>query len=370
MSRKKRLKLKEHQLYTVLPPVWKKLKRENHIDRIYRFRARRIERMSRLFAFGYWLQETVYAGKIHNINLQKHPPVFILGLWRSGTTHLHYAMARDPQFGFLNNHQAFTFNMALLSGDKLNPLFNVFVPGKRPQDNVKLTLNEPAEEEQPFSTMTTRSAIHSFYFPENQSYFRKYHLFENISEEEKAAWKRDYLFLLKNIALYSGKQQLLLKNPHNTGRVKELLELFPSAKFIFIHRDPATVFRSTKKLYNRTIHSQFLQFAGQRTIEKLIINNNREIIDKYLRERSMIPESNLLEIAYSDLERAPWETIRNIYTKLELGGLDQAEPMIREYLDSVRNYSKNRYAALHGRTHNKLRQEWKNIYETWGYRHN
>jgi hypothetical protein len=215
--------------------------------------------------------------------------------------------------------------------------------------------------------MTTRSAIHSFYFPENQSYFRKYHLFENISEEEKAAWKRDYLFLLKNIALYSGRQQLLLKNPHNTGRVKELLELFPKAKFIFIHRDPATVFRSTKKLYNRTIYSQFLQFAGQRKIEKLIINNNREIIDKYLRERHMIPEGNLLEIAYSDLENAPWETIRNIYTRLELGGLDQAEPMIREYLESVSDYRKNQYADLHGRTRRKLNEEWKTMYDTWGY---
>lgn len=367
MARKKRLKLKEHQLYTVLPSVWKRLKKENHIDRIYRFRARRIERMSRLFTFGSWLQDTIYSEKIRQISLADHPPVFILGLWRSGTTHLHYAMARDPQFGYLNNHQAFTFNMALLSGDKLNPLFDVFVPGRRPQDNVKLTLDEPAEEEQPFSTMTTRSAIHSFYFPENQSYFRKYHLFEGISEAEKKAWQRDYLFLLKNIALYSGKHNLLLKNPHNTGRAKELLELFPDAKFIFIHRDPGKVFRSTKKLYNRTIQSQFLQFAGQRTIERLIIENNREIIEKYLRERSLIPEGNLIEIAYRDLQSAPWETIREIYSKLNIGGLEQAEPMIMEYLHSVRDYRKNRYTELGGKTRKRLREEWKMLYDTWGY---
>lgn len=367
MSRKKRLKLKEHQLYTVLPSVWKKLRKENHIDRIYRFRARRIERMSRLFTLGFWLQESIYTEKINAVTLEDHPPVFILGLWRSGTTHLHYAMARDPQFGYLNNHQAFTFNMAQLSGDKLNALFDVFVPGRRPQDNVKLTLDEPAEEEQPFSTMTTRSAIHSFYFPDNQSYFRKYHLFEGVSEEEKAAWKRDYLFLLKNIALYNGKNQLLLKNPHNTGRIRELLELFPNAKFIFLHRDPATVFRSTKKLYNRTVTSQFLQFAGQRTIERLIIENNRKIIEKYLRERALIPEGNLVEIAYNDLENASWQTIEKIYTKLGLPGLDRAAPGIREYLDSVRGYQKNEYATLPGKTRKRLSVEWELLYSTWGY---
>jgi len=349
MARNKRLKLREHQLYTVLPTVWKRLKLENHIDRIYWFRARRIERMSSLFTFGYWLQDTIYSDKIQNTNLEQ--PIFILGLWRSGTTHLHYAMARDPQFGYLSNHQAFTFNMALLSGDRLNPLFDLFVPKKRPQDNVRLTLNDPAEEEQPFSTMTTRSAIHSFYFPGNQCYFRKYHLFEDISAGEKSAWQQDYLFLLKNIALYSGKSRLLLKNPHNTGRVRELLELFPDAKFIFIHRDPATVYRSAKKL----------------TIEKLIIENNREIIDKYLKERIMIPDGNLVEIAYRDLETAPWDTIQKIYTCLGLSGLDQAEPSIREYLDSVSNYRKNRYSPLPSKTRIKLEKDWNKLYTTWGY---
>lgn len=367
MARKKRLKLKEHQLYTVLPSVWKRLKQENHIDRIYRFRARRIERMSGLFTFGYWLQDTIYSEKIHNIDLEQHPPVFILGLWRSGTTHLHYAMARDPQFGYLSNHQAFTFNMALLSGDRLNPLFDLLVPGKRPQDNVRLTLSEPAEEEQPFSTMTTRSAIHSFYFPQNQRYFRKYHLFEDISEKDKTGWQQDYLFLLKNIALYNEKNKLLLKNPHNTGRVRELLELFPDAKFIFIHRDPATVYRSTKKLYNRTVTSQFLQFAGQRTIEKVIIENNRDIIDKYLKDRMLIPDGNLVEIAYSDLETAPWNTIRKIYAGLNLDGLNEAEPAVRKYLDSVTNYRKNRYAPLSSKTRIKLLKEWEKLYTTWEY---
>lgn len=367
MPRKKRLKVKEHQLYTVLPAVWKQLKRENRIDRVYRFRARRIENLSRLFAFAFWLQDTLFREKIHQVPLKNHPPLFILGIFRSGTTHLHYALARDPQFGYLTNHQAFTFNMALLSRDKLNKLFDIFVPSRRPQDNVKITLVEPAEEEQPLSTLTTRAAIHSFFFPQNESYFRKYHLFEDISEEEKEAWKRDYLFLLKNIALYSGKNDLLLKNPHSTGRVKELLEMFPQAKFVFIHRHPETVFRSMKKLYNRTIQSQYLQFIGQRQIEKKIIENNARVMEKYLRDRTLIPGGNLVEVAYDDLENDPMGTIEHIYASLGLGGLETARPHIREYLDSVSGYRKNRYRPLHHRTAQKLRREWAMWYEEWGY---
>ena len=367
MARKKRLKVKEHQLYTALPSVWRKLKKENTIDRVYHFRARRIERMTSLFTFGSWLQNTIYHDKIREVSFRDHPPLFILGLWRSGTTHLHYALARDQQFGYLNNHQAFTFNVSLLSGDKLNKLFDIFVPGKRPQDNVQLTLDEPAEEEQPMSTFTTRSPIHAFYFPRNPSYFRKYHLFEDISDKEKEAWKQDYLFLLKTIALYNKKNDLLLKNPHNTGRVKELLELFPDARFIFIHRDPATVFKSTKKLYNRTVSSQFLQFAGQRFIEKTIIENNARIIHKYLDERSLIPPGNLIEIPYTDLAKNPMETIENIYSTLGIGGLKKAAPAIAEYLQSVRGYKKNRYKPLNQQTERTLRSEWAAWYREWDY---
>ena len=105
MGRKKRFKVKEHQLYTVLPKVWKELKRENRIDKLYRFRARRIEFLSRLFASGFFIQRVLYSKRIRKISLEEHPPVFILGLWRTGTTHLHYLMARDSQFGYLKNHQ-------------------------------------------------------------------------------------------------------------------------------------------------------------------------------------------------------------------------------------------------------------------------
>ncbi len=368
MTRKRRFKVREHQLYTVLPKVWKKLKQENQIDHPYRFRARRISFYSKLFSPGFLLQRILFSKKVLKISLEDHPPIFILGLWRTGTTHLHYLMARDTRFGYLKNHQAFTFNFSLLSLDRLNKVLSIFVPGKRPQDNVKVTLDDPAEEEQALSTTTTRSSIHSFFFPQNNTYFTKYHLFEGISEQEKDEWKRDYLFLLKNIAYYSKKKTLLLKNPHNTGRVKELLELFPQAKFIFIHRDPYTVFRSTKKLYNRMISSQLLQFFSQAEIEQLILHNNAKILHKYLRERAMIPEGNLIEIGFEALDKAPLETIETIYKVLNLEGLEDARPGIEAYLASVSQYSRNTYLPLPQELKNKLHKVWDFWFEEFGYK--
>jgi len=367
MGRKRRFKVKEHQLYTVLPKVWKELKRENEIDKIYRSRARRISFLSRIFALGFFFQKLFFSKKIQKISFEGHPPIFILGLWRTGTTHLHYLMARDARFGYLNNHQAFTFNFALFSLDRLNKILSIFVPGKRPQDDVQVTLNDPAEEEQAFSTTSTRSSIHSFYFPANRTYVNKYHLFNGITDQEKDEWKKDYLYVLKNIAYYGKKKDLLLKNPHNTGRVKELLELFPDAKFIFIHRDPYTVFRSTKKLYNRMISSQVLQHCGQAEIENMIIDENAQILRKYLRERVLVPEGKLVEIGFEELENSPLETLESIYRKLNLKGFEDARPGMNAYLDSVKQYKRNIYRPLSKRILKRIHSEWEFWFREFGY---
>ena len=45
------------------------------------------------------------------------PPIFILGHWRSGTTHLHNVMCQDPQFGYVTMLQAM-FPKSFMSKDR------------------------------------------------------------------------------------------------------------------------------------------------------------------------------------------------------------------------------------------------------------
>ncbi|MDZ7820331.1 MAG: sulfotransferase [Candidatus Marinimicrobia bacterium] len=115
------------------------------------------------------------------------------------------------------------------------------------------------------------------------------------------------MYLLKNISLYNEGKPLLLKNPHNTSRVKELLELFPDAKFIFLHRDPYTTFTSMMHLFNTVVRTQFFQKISDAEIRELVIHIFRGTLRKYVNDRSLIPEGNLMEVAYSDLSDDPWE---------------------------------------------------------------
>jgi hypothetical protein len=257
--------------------------------------------------------------------------------------------------------------MSLLSFKKLNRFLDVFVPGRRPQDDVKLTLDDPAEEEQPFSTMTHRSSIHSFYFPNNQEYFRKYHLFEGTSDQERSAWREEYLFLLKNIAFYNGNSNLLLKNPHNTGRIPELLEIFPGARFIFLHRDPEILFHSTRRLYQKMISTQFLQSFEQDAIDRVILETNAAVMKRYMESRSLIPDGQLVELGFEELNNNPIESLHRIYEELGLEGFEDALPGIRDYLESVKDYRLNRYPELSPEWRERLREAWGSWAEAYQY---
>jgi hypothetical protein len=242
-----------------------------------------------------------------------------------------------------------------------------FFPKSRPQDNVRFTLMEPAEEEQPFSTITARSSIHGFFFPRNPDYLQKYHLFNGITPREKKEWQLRYRYLLKMIAFYNHQKPLVLKNPHNTGRVKELLELFPDARFILLHRNPYKVYLSTYHLYKRMVSTQFLQFLSLKDIRPMIIDNFKQIMEKYLRERTLIPDGHLVEIGFDDLENHPMETLKRIYTELSIPGFEAMRDPVEQYLDSVRKYRKNKFEALPEAIKERIDTDWDFYFRAFGY---
>ncbi|MDD3095213.1 MAG: sulfotransferase [Candidatus Neomarinimicrobiota bacterium] len=366
-TNEKRYRISQHQLYLVLPDVWRKLKRANKIDKKYQPVARRIAWISYLTRPLQLLQNSLNRRVLREISFEDKPPLFILGHWRSGTTFLHYTLSKDKQFGYLCNYQNYAFNIALLSRKGLRAISRLWFPEKRPQDNIKMSPYYPAEEEQPFTTISTRSGMHTFFFPRNRMYFDKYNLFKGINAREKRLWQRDYMWLLRNISLYMENKPLLLKNPHNTGRVRELLELFPNAKFIFLHRDPYTTFLSTLHLWNTVIRTQFFQEVGDQEIREMAIYMFRETLRKYLDERELIPKGNLVEVPYAELDADPGETVKMIYEKLGIPGYAKAEPDIRKHLEKVKDYKKNVFRELPEEQKARIYREMKFYFDAFGY---
>ena len=112
------------------------------------------------------------------------PPLFILGHWRSGTTHLHNLLSLDENFTAPTAFQCLLPHHCLFSRNGTT-LFNWLAPDKRPMDNMAFSANTPHEDEFALAALSTVSPYMKVLFPVTgdqgsqkltPSFFRKKHL--------------------------------------------------------------------------------------------------------------------------------------------------------------------------------------------------
>lgn len=360
-------KIPGSQLYvTRLSNLWR-LFRHNKTSKTKRGLKARIYFFSILTTPLQWIQNLWLKWRLRNVDLSKTSPVFILGHWRSGTTHIHYTLAQDKQFSYLNNFQSFFFNICMLGG-WTKKLLGRWVPSTRPMDNMEMTLSKPQEEEQVLSNITHTAGVCSFYFPKNREYFYKYNLFKNISKREYSTWKKYYNYVLECIYVMGNDRRLLLKNPNNTARAQQLLELYPKAKFVHIHRNPYRVYLSTKHLHRAVLRDQRLQEISEEEEDRIIIENYRLIMEGYLKTRASIPTGQLVEIAYDDIgTEHEIDLYENIYKTLDLGDWDTVRPRIIAYLETKKGYKKNAFVPIAAETVALIQREWGFVFKEFGY---
>lgn len=360
-------RISQHGLFLTRLSTWVRLLMQNRIDPEHKKKAFYITLMVLLTFPIQLLQRIIYYPSYRRVEKSGKAPLFVIGHWRSGTTHLHYIISRDPQFGFVSNYLSFAITTCLIGKGWLDKFLSLFVPRTRPQDNVKISIDTPQEEELPLANLTDCVAMHSFFFPRNQSYFRKFNLFQDVKKREKRRWKNAYREMVNISKIYVDHKRLLLKNPNNTGRMIELMELYSDADFIFIYRNPFEVYRSTVKLYDTVFKSQFLQNISDQEIENIIFHNYSTMMQRYLEQRKKIPEKNLIEVCYEDLEKEPLRVIREIYERLDLEGFEEALPLMQEYLEGVKNYLKSPFKKLEPRLVKRIQDEWGFAFDAWGY---
>jgi len=196
--------------------------------------------------------------------------------------------------------------------------------------------------------------------------FEKYALFDGLNEKEHEEWRRAYLYVLRTATLHSKGKRLVLKNPVNTCRISALLDLFPDAKFVHICRDPYDVLKSSLHLYRSVLDLVSLQEIDDAQIERYVLKFYGLMLKRYLEERHLIPESNLVEVRYENLDREPLREIERIYAELGLRGWERAGGDIRAYAESQRTYKKNVYIR-NAADSEKVETHWRFALDAWGY---
>ncbi len=312
-------------------------------------------------------EEQQYGAAIEAATIE-HPPVFILGHWRSGTTLLHNIISLDKQWAYpnlLEIYNPFTF---LVVEARLKKQRDLNKERKRPMDNVTVSALSPGEEEFAISMLSLKSPLLAWNFPRNEEYYDRYLTFEEATAEDIASWKAAYQYFLKKLTLQYPGKPLLLKSPPNTARIRLLLDMFPEAKFVHIHRNPIHVFQSTMRLYHKTVRRFTLQkpFTEEEQVEG-IIRRYQLMYRAYFRDIQQIPSGNFIEIAFEELEQDFYRTVEKIYLSLNLEGVEAFSPILKKKSEELRQYRKNKYPSIHPEHVERLYNACPSCFETWQY---
>lgn len=298
-------------------------------------------------------------------------PVFILGFYRSGTSYLHQFLTQDDRFGYHTNFQMI-FPELMLSCEKwLLPVFEFFFRLFKIQDpvhRVPLSFRFPGEEDAAMTTsVNPRGAQWGFFFPQKMNeYFQNYVLYENITASEIEEWKQSYMLLLKKISLASQGKQLVLKSPPNTARIKLLLTLFPNSKFILIHRNPYEVYASNKRFWK--VVQDIYTIGKTRAVDfnRIIIDTYSKMMHRYLLEKELIPQGQLIEVPYDDFIHKPIVCMRRIYESLHLNEFSYCEDKMIAFAERQRKFVILDH-KLPPDEKKVVAENWEPFFKNWNY---
>jgi omega-hydroxy-beta-dihydromenaquinone-9 sulfotransferase len=312
----------------------------------------------------HWYEQHHYGSLVEEVSIQ--PPLFILGHWRNGTTHLHQLLAQDRRFAFPNGYQA-AFPHTFLTTEAMDSrMISHFVPKRRPMDNVEWTLASPQEDEFALCISCLKSPCMAWIFPRRRKHWGRYLSFRNASQNEIAEWRAAFELFLKKLT-WKYRRPLVLKSPPHTCRVRLLLEMFPQAKFVHIHRDPYAVFQSTQKMLQTMLHWQGLQRPDLDELDDWILEQYREMYEVFFEERALIPPGCYHEMAFENLEKNPLGEMERLYEALDLPDFRVAQADVQRYTASVRNYRKNRFPALQPEIKARISSMWRTSFKEWVY---
>jgi len=330
----------------------------------YAFRWGSISALSVLTSAQNLLESAVYGRRVARTKIE-HPPIFVLGHWRSGTTLLHNLMTLDPELTFANLYQCMYPGHFLLTESIIPPLTQYLIPKTRPMDNVALTWHTPQEDEIALAIDCGLSPYLMTAFHMRQDIYGRFYDPRDMTEEERKTWKASLLRLMQKLTIRKNRS-VVLKSPSHTYRVATLLEMFPNAKFVYIYRDPYAVYNSSMHLRQTMFAENSLYSSNMEGSEDEMVMMYEKCIHTYEETKSLIPAGNLHEVRFEDLEVDPLGELAQTYKALGLSSWNSVEPLIKAELPKLTEYKKNSF-RMDREKMEKIYKRIKWIFEQYGY---
>ena len=288
------------------------------------------------------IQHLAHGRRIENTHIERDP-VFILGHWRSGTTLMHELLELDNQFASPSTYACFAPWHFLITEKLMVKFGSSLLPDKRPMDNMRAGWELPQEDEFALMNLGAPTPYLRIAFPKSDPPWMNFLDMRNVDERDLSSWQRKLKWFVKALTYHHGKQ-LVLKSPPHTGRVRELLRLFPNAKFVHMVRDPRKLFASTLRLWRSLEDIQGMQIEKDDSrLEKYVWECLTRMYAAFESDRALIPAGRIIDVRYEDLIAQPVKTVEDVYAQLQLGDFSVVGPMISKRFADDREYQVNEH---------------------------
>jgi len=342
---------------------WMKVLRENRFSIDFRYWPRAMLTTLNSLQNSFWQwREKRFHPDIEEIHVPS--PLFVLGVWRSGTTHLHNLLVQDDRFAAPNLFQVINPHTFLSTESRNARIQSMFLAKTRPMDNVKFSLTEDPQEDEFALSPDGHSHMNTCAFPRTGDIYRRLLTFDGASAEDVELWKSKLMWFYKKLA-YKYGLPLVLKSPGHTGRIKTLLEMFPNAKFVHIHRHPHRVVQSTMLMKKKAF--AFWAFQKPKVTFEQVISDYAELFDAFFAQRHLIPAGNFCEMSYDELVADPVSTIQRVYEELSLPDFAHMRPSLEAYVASIADYKTNKLQPPPAEVQHELAERVPRVFEEWGY---
>ncbi len=267
-------------------------------------------------------------------------PLVIAGLQRTGTTMLHRLLAADPRMRAMRSYEA------------MNPIRGEYATGSI---DPRLKATRLAEKALKYMAPEFFS-IHPVDAdaPEEEILLMDYAFLSDVAESladvpSYAAWleKQDvtpaYAYMKSLLQLMQWQQpqrRWVLKTPAHLGHLDILLKVFPDAKIIQTHRDPARTAASYSSMIAHG-HGVFTDSVDAHAVAAHWHRKNVGMVEAALRVREHHPAA-FIDVSYYDVIKDPLAQIKRIY---EFAGIELSADAVAAMEATRRENPQNKHGV-------------------------
>jgi hypothetical protein len=260
--------------------------------------------------------------KLHPPQPLAAPPLFILGLWRSGTTFLHELLAANPALCTPRTWQCMAPSTFALTGRP---------PGdpvlKRPMDDFTISSSSPQEDEFALLMLGAQSVYRGFIDPRRLRELQA--LLDQRGAHADAPLDSDWLLFLQTVNTLEGpRRRLLLKSPNHSFRTRALLRQFPGAPLVWMTRDPLAILHSNLKMWRQMTALYGLAPAPEGAIEHFLVHALSCAAEALTTLSTTLPRGQLVVVALDELRTAPVARTLAVLGRLGLPAGDEVNAAI------------------------------------------